>query len=157
MIEEKDLQTYFGKQPDYYLEKYKLFRAGEKYSFNTGAFLAGIFWFFYRKLWFEAIAFVFILIFLGIIENELLKLLSVQYDYQQIYFFFSNFIIGCIFGSIGNYLYFKKAEKDIKNLFSKNYNENERLQRLRKFGGTSWAPVILIFIIIGIILLVEVV
>jgi len=55
-IEDKYLTAYFGKDSEYFIEKYNLYKSGYKFSFSAWPFFFGVHWFLYRKLWIEAIA-----------------------------------------------------------------------------------------------------
>ncbi len=141
------LKAYFFIQPDYYLDVYKSYKAGEKFNFNIWPFLFGIFWFLYRKLWFEAMIILLIYLFIffvniGIIESDKEWLINTVI----------NFITATVFGFVGNYFYLKNAEKQINKVLSTTLDEKERIKILNKKGGVSLAPYIFLFLILSIMI-----
>ncbi len=77
-IKEAYLSVYFGKNSDYYLDRWKEYKDGRKISFKPYAFLFGIFWFLYRKMYLIFLLIIVVLIVEGIVEDyiltELLKI-----------------------------------------------------------------------------------
>ena len=74
IIDDKYLIAYSGKQSEYYLEKYKSYKSGDKFSFSAWAFLVGVLWFLYRKLWFEALVIILIYFIIERIGNAIFEI-----------------------------------------------------------------------------------
>ncbi len=153
MIEDHYLAIYFGGWPGYYLDMYRDYHAGNRFAFNVSAWLGGLLWFLYRKLYVEValvffsffafdIAIVLLLYFLGVPE-DLIQATSTLYP----------FFVWIFIGFIGNNLYLKKADRIIHRILASTSDENERTRLLKKKGGTSWSPFILIAVIFLLIYL----
>ncbi|MBL6447208.1 DUF2628 domain-containing protein [Fulvivirga sp. 29W222] len=154
MPEERYLQAYFGSQANYYVEKYKAYVAGDKFTFNIAPFFIGFIWFFYRKLWIEGSIIFFFIICSSYVEEFIYGLLKVSASVQTTIFYVSSFVFGMLWAFLGNYLYLKRAEKSINNILSSTHDEEERLGQLTKKGGVSLIPFIIILLIIIYFLLV---
>ncbi|MFY8037943.1 MAG: hypothetical protein ACOVMQ_12280, partial [Cyclobacteriaceae bacterium] len=63
------------------------------------------------------------------------------------------FFVWIFIGFIGNNLYLKKADRIIHRILASTSDENERTRLLKKKGGTSWSPFILIAVIFLLIYL----
>lgn len=131
-ISEEYLRAFFGSNADYYLDKWQQREAGQRLTFNGSAFLAGIFWFAYRRMY-RVLALILVFLFAEAFVEELLfpgdnpsrqVLMMVAYS-----FFYSVF---------GNWLYLRYADRKIGQILRTNEAEEVRLVRLRKSGGTSW-------------------
>ncbi len=142
LIEEFDeniIKAFVQKNSDYYLNKWKLMATtGSKISWNWPAFLFGVFWLVYRKMYLQS----FILIIASIITS---------------FIPFINMIFALAIwiglGLFGNYIYsyftYNKL-LEIKNLAK---NEEEiRFLAIQK-GGTS---VVGVLVLIGIFILLEI-
>lgn len=146
--EEKHLVAYFGRQSDYYLEKYKAYHRGNRFTFNIGAFLVGLFWFLYRKLFMETLIIVLLLFLTGVIEAVVYELFSVSDEVQKVLLFGSTLLYATIYGFIGNALYLKRADKTIRKVLSGTEEEDERIKLLKKKGGVAWIPFAIIVLVI---------
>ena len=139
-IEDKYLKAYFGKESEYFLEKYK---SWDKFSFSIWIFFFGAHWFLYRKMWFEAIVVILIYVLIERIGNTLLETQSFELDNLILAFMIIRFSITLVIGFIGNNIYLKKTEKKIHKVLSRIPDEDKRIKTLKKIGGVSWAPFIL--------------
>jgi hypothetical protein len=155
IIDDKYLIAYFGKQSEYFLEKYESYKSGDKFSFSFWAFFAGVHWFLYRKMWFEAIVILLIYLIVERIGNTLLEIQYFKTDNLILTFMIIRFSLTMFFGFVGNYFYLKNAEKTIGKVLSKISNEDERIKTLTKKGGVSWAPYILIVVEVCLLILLN--
>jgi hypothetical protein len=151
---EKYLAAFFGRQHDYYLEKYKYYHGGVKFTFNIGAFFGGILWFLYRKLFLHAFGIFLLFIIFSIIEGLIFDTLQVSSEFQKLEFLISNFLFATIFGFTGNYFYIKQAEKKITEIISGTESEDECINSLKKNGGVSWTAIIVVVFTIAFLTLI---
>ncbi|ELR72028.1 hypothetical protein C900_02023 [Fulvivirga imtechensis AK7] len=152
--DDKYLQAYFGRQSGYYIEKFEAYTSGDKFSFNIAPFFIGFFWFFYRKLWLEGILIILFILVSGMIEGVIYDLFAVSEDTQTMIFYVSSFAFGVLWGFVGNYLYIRKADKNIKNVLMATDDEEERMYLLTKKGGVSLVPFIILLLLIIVFLLI---
>jgi len=66
-------EAYFQKSKSYYLNRLDWYLKGQKYSFNLFAFLFGLFWFMYRKMYLEAAVIFLAMIVEGFLESFILR------------------------------------------------------------------------------------
>lgn len=160
-----DVAEYVQFNAHRYVPKfYKMDKQGKKLSFNWASFLFSPYWFFFRKM--HVIGFVIMLITLlisGACSTERLYNASKQYTeaVQQYYageigkeelaevsgrmiklpeaaiMIVSNIAIKAFCGLFGNYLYKKKAEKDIDDCRQKASSPEEYRFMIFKRGGIS--------------------
>lgn len=134
--EEKYLNAYFGKSADYYIIKYNQYHERNSlFPFSVPAFFLGVIWLLYRKLYLESF-FIIILLSLFPSFGQFQNLINVS-------------ILLCL-GFWGNNLYIRKADRDISKIIASTDNEDERIEQLQAKGGTSWAPLFIVPIIIAI-------
>jgi hypothetical protein len=143
---ESYLRVYFGPRSEYYLKKYKAFHSGKKFSFNISAFFAGLFWFLYRKLYVQAVLLLLLSYILRYLVTLFYNVVVVDVEIQRLINLLLTATFGVICGFLGNYLYVKKSERQIKNALSKTENEDERIQLLKAAGGIAWTPIVLLLI-----------
>jgi len=139
--------AYFGRQSDYYLSKYKAYHAGDKFTFNIGAFFFGLFWFLYRKLFIEFWAIIGLVLVTSVVEVLVFDAVGLNDASRKPYDYLLMFAFATAYGFIGNYLYIKKADKKIAGILAETENEDERIHLLHKKGGVSPAP----FIVVGVL------
>lgn len=149
--DEMYLKAFFGRRSEYYLERYKMYRSGDKFTFNISPFLAGGVWFFYRKLWREGLLLLLFLFVTGMAEALLYDMLSVTEGTQNVINLASGFLFGTLWGFAGNYLYMRRADIKVKEVLASTSDENERQRLLAAKGGITLIPFIVI--ILGILLL----
>ncbi|MBI3218369.1 MAG: DUF2628 domain-containing protein [Bacteroidetes bacterium] len=147
------MKIYFGRLSGYYLDMYRDYHAGNRYSFNVSAWLGTILWFFYRKLYIELALVLFCFFASDIIIALVLYFFGVTEDLIQAATTLYQIFFGIFIGFLGNNLYLKKADKVIHRILARTTDENERMRLLKKKGGTSWSPFILIALIFVLILL----
>lgn len=153
MPDEKYLQAYFGKQTNYYTEKYRAYQAGSKFTFNIAPFFIGFLWFFYRKLWVEGAVIFFIIMASGFVEAMIYDLFAVSETIQTAIFYGSSFVFGMLWAFAGNYFYIKRSIRSIHEILASTEDEEERLDLLAKKGGVSLIPFIILLLFIILILL----
>ncbi|MBO9703188.1 MAG: DUF2628 domain-containing protein, partial [Sporocytophaga sp.] len=154
-ITEEYLKTFFAKNSDYYFDKWKEFKNGKIISFKPYAFLFGLIWFLYRKMYREVLLLLLVIFLEVILEEYLLSdVLGMQEGSRKFIDCIAKFFFGLFCGMFGNYLYMKSSERKIINILSRDLSEEEKNRLLGKLGGTSWlALIILALIIVTIIYL----
>ncbi|MDR2954588.1 MAG: DUF2628 domain-containing protein [Prevotella sp.] len=131
--------TFFGDSADYYQERYDRFLRGEKFIFNFYAFLFGVSWLAYRKLYPEAIILfsatlivdVILLLFFDLFNNSLLSN-------------FTMLLWAGIAGYLANYIYLRKAQRTVIQAKEVYTNTGEQQDYLEREGGTSYIGLIVI-------------
>lgn len=140
-IEERSLySTFYGKSDGYYMKCLYKIKEGHRLVFNIYAFLFGIFWLAYRKMYTE----VCITLFFGGILIILFSIFALPF-------------IAINLGLIANYLYIKKSIRTIERVKEDYQSFTDQIEILRKEGGTSINAVIIlisIFIFITISFLI---
>ena len=140
-------EEFFQKRKSYYLDKWAKLRNGQKFSFNVFAFLFGLFWFMYRKMYIEAII-VFVAIIAESFLEELILTNNIGQDTRKVISIVGIIVIATIIGFLGNYFYLRKADRIIQ-VAKKKYTDNEQQKIfLKKKGGISFIFLIIILVII---------
>ncbi|MDR2954899.1 MAG: DUF2628 domain-containing protein [Prevotella sp.] len=145
-IEDRDLYKTYFNDDQYYIEKFEKYRNGKRFSFNIWPFLFGLYWFLYRKMNLEAfIIYVVYLVGGFILYFRVFTPISSSRFYILPIVLFFNLILGYL----GNYLYLRKAERQIKNYKDRYSNNTEKLLQLSlyKKGGSSVNGVIIGYLI----------
>jgi uncharacterized protein DUF2628 len=147
MEDDKDLYAaYFGRSADYYLEVLERFRNGSRFVFNPYALLLGQFWFLFRKMYLEVFVFFSISVLLGLAQTWLFKIPAISVYRQQIGLIIP-IALNLSYGFLGNYLYMRKAIKDVEHAKS-NSSDKELLKAyLSSKGGTTMHPVFILIIV----------
>lgn len=147
-IKTEYLEQYFGKKKDYYLPKLQALENGEKHSFNLNAFLFGVLWVLYRRMYF----YVFILLLVGVAESKLEKILLDRfgntYDMQMSLRFLWLIIFGIVLGNFGNYFFLEYSKKKIKKIISTTDEEVIRMKKLKKSGSGNWIIIVSIALVL---------
>ncbi|WP_457622140.1 DUF2628 domain-containing protein [Persephonella sp.] len=127
-ISEEELRAFIGKNSEYYIDKFKKFEEGKSISWNWSAFLFGVLWMFYRKMYVYgliALAVIFII-------NVFIAALGIN---QVISTGISLWLwIG--FGMFGNYIYYIFVKNKIKKI-KENTRSDNILEILSKKGGVN--------------------
>ena len=151
MIDDKYLSAFFGRQPDYYLNRYKSFQSGKKFIFNPAAWFFGVFWLLYRKLWVEA----FILLFIGLVIQLFFEWLLLDYDTQMM--IYTYFPASIILGFLANYFYLIHSERAVNKILHETTDEDKRIRQLKRTGGVNLiVPVIFILILVSFFTLLNI-
>ena len=136
-------ETYFQKSTTYYLEKLEKFNKGDKYTFNVYAFLFGIFWYLYRKLYLETLLIIGIFLLLSLAESLFIQLFRL--GTTKVIDFLATFVSAGIAGSLANYLYLKKAYREIKAAINRGGEAEFVKMKIKQKGGvTYWFLIIII-------------
>ena len=151
MTDELELyEEFFQKNRSYYLGKWVLFKAGRKYTFNAFAFLFGLFWFMYRRMYFEALV-VAVFIF---IEGYLESILIPEDNGQGTVKFLNilgTIVVGTVVGFLGNYFYLRKADKTIQYAKGKYSDIEQQKIYVKKKGGVSFYFLVVVLVLIILI------
>lgn len=140
---ERYLRAYFGNSQEYYIEKYRRFLNGQKLSWNIAPFFLGLFWFLYRRLY---VAFI-VIIALTLLEGYLEGLIFPNVE-PGVFMLPIGFAFAFAMGGIGNYLYLKKAEREIEKAFQAFDSEEARISYLERAGRPNWQGVLLFGIVV---------
>ncbi|MDR0433763.1 MAG: DUF2628 domain-containing protein [Gracilibacteraceae bacterium] len=127
-----DMAAFIDKSQPYYMEKFDYFSRGNKLSWNWCAFLFGVAWLAYRKMYKYTLIFVVLSIGLtAIIPQEYTGL---------------SLVVPVVTGLIGNYLYMLHAQTKMRTAaeFS---DQIERINYIRRSGGVSWRAVVAVCLI----------
>jgi len=147
-IKTEYLEQYFGKKKDYYLPKLQALENGEKYSFNLNAFLFGVFWVLYRRMYFH----VFILLLVAVAESKLEKILLDRlgntYDMQMSLRLLWLIIFGTVLGNFGNYFFLEYSKKKVKKIISTTDDEVIKMKKLKKSGSGNWIIIVSIALVL---------
>lgn len=146
-MEDEELYiAYFQKSANYYLNILQKFRNGYRFVFNPYALLAGLLWFLYRKLYKETIVIVFISVSLNIIENNVFLNPAIKPYSRQIALSVS-ILLNASYGIFANYLYIKKAIKQVEYAKTNFINKDDAQAYLYGKGGTTMHPVFILIIL----------
>jgi hypothetical protein len=89
-----------------------------------------------------------------IIEEMLLNFNVISPDAYEVIDRLSMLVWGGVIGIISNKLYIKRSIKDVEEVLSNNYNDNEINDSITRKGGVNWiAPFILLFGLVSIVIL----
>ncbi len=143
---EKYLKAFFGKQTGYYWDYYTDYVNGRKFMFNIGAFFLGFFWMLYRKLYWQAIGYISLLIGVDIMWYSIYSSFKVDIEIQKAIMIIDAFLFAFILGFIGNWIYFKSVDRRVSAILHTSSEEEKRIVLLTKKGGVSYIA----FIIFGI-------
>jgi hypothetical protein len=144
-------KTFYGRTPEYYLDRLGRYLSGNKISFNVYAFFFGVAWLVYRKMY-KQILYVFLLMFLFALIISILNISGIISDSTLSDFeYLILFIVSTILGFSANYWYIKKSISIIEKNISQGNDSSSTDQILKKKGGTSIVALI-IFIILSIII-----
>ena len=152
-ISEIHIKTFFGKNSDYYFDKWNEYKNGRIISFRPFAFLFGLFWFLYRKMYREGLLMGLLILIEGIIEEYILTdIFNIQEGDRKGFDLIIIILIAAFSGMFGNYIYMKSSERKIKKILSTDLSEEEKMKKLEGTGGTSWIFFIVVLAIIGTII-----
>lgn len=149
----QEVRAFVGKKADYYLGKWNNPKnKGSNMGWNWAAFLAGMFWLGYRKMYKIVLiilgAFVAFDIVSYIINNPAMDKMNNTIG----------IVVAAVLGISGNYYYFKHTQKnieDVKQQFPNNLQEQEAA--LRKRGGSSWGGVFIVLGLFALYLIINIV
>lgn len=146
---EEHYRLFFGRNSDYYLEIVKKQNSNKNMPFSTVAFIFGLFWMLYRKL-FRLLPFVFLLLLIeAVIEQTIYELTNTTDTVESIVDKTSWLLWAFIFGAFGNQFYLKMADRKIAKIISLELPEKETNEKIKKAGGTTLIP----HLFIGVLLI----
>ncbi len=134
--EREELRLFVGKNADYYIAKWEELGDNSKISWNWAAFMFGLLWFAYRKMYPHAFGFI--------IFSLILQYIQVVMKTHPVVIVVSNIIISVAIGMFGNYLYYQYAKTKIKQIKENIPDERLRTVEIVRNGGTSLATAIAI-------------
>ena len=139
-----DLEVYVGKNKySYYNQAFNTIKNKSGGTWNWCAFLFGVYWFLYRKMYLPACIYLICHIatytFVSIANNSYISIL-ISLIYLAVHI---------LFGVFANNIYYIKYQKDLEG--AKTLTGDARSTYLYNHGSTNSAPVIVALIIIGII------
>ena len=150
--QEKYLVIFFGDSSDYYLTAYRNQMVHGDRGFNIAAFLLGIFWLLYRKMYGYALGF-FVIIFA---IDKIIQLLSRSFPFYKeplgFVSLFITFAASIVMGFKGTPFYLGYANRKVNQIVTMYMDETQRIEELKKMGGTN---VLLPWIAAGILVLLS--
>lgn len=141
--------AFFQKETAYYHAKLERFNNGEKYMFNLAAFLFGLAWMLYRKMYVEAAVLFGIIFFEGLVEQSLFGSNSESKFIGLII----NIITAFTLGTLANLFYLQKAQRAVALAKAKFSNNDERLDYLKKTGGTNTLAFVIVTFCVMVIII----
>ncbi|GAB3688336.1 hypothetical protein GCM10027592_03100 [Spirosoma flavus] len=139
------LPYFFGPQAEYYVQANDDIETG-KVQFNGAAFLAGVLWMGYRKMYLQAFI-TAVLIFGENLAEELIFPPKTQTSNSPIV----TILINLVVGFISNRLYINFAKRRVNRILAQNQGASEErlIDLVSQQGGVTWyGP----FIVLAIIL-----
>lgn len=144
-ISKEELETFIGNNSKYYFKDINKFENKNKFlSWNWSCFLLSSYWLLYRKLYIPAI------ILIGV------DLLSAKFLEKKVYLIFLILVIRTVLAMLANSIYFNNCIVKIRHIKTTliNLNAGEYKRELRKKGGVTFAPpiILLVFSILATII-----
>ena len=147
-------EKYYQNSPSYYIKQLESYQESGKCSFSVAAFFLGLFWMAYRKMYRVVLIIIGIILAETIIEEMLLNFNVISPDAYEVIDRLSMLVWGGVIGIISNKLYIKRSIKDVEEVLSNNYNDNDINDSITRKGGVNWiAPFILLFGLVSIVIL----
>lgn len=172
-IKAKDFNDYVGKNNFYYLTNFIRFaKSKSKFSLNFTSFFFPELYFFYRKMnLIGSLFFVlrFIIMFFSItllssvgtfdgtaLENLLtnIKLPDSSLNFLATLLNFATYATGFAASFFANFLYYKKAKKDINEINNLGIDSSDKTELIKKRGGTSLLAMIIAAVLPSILILI---
>ena len=132
----KDWNTFVGAKMTYYIPKWFSLGDNKIVSFNLAAFLFGIFWMIYRKMYLIAFIYGIIMLSSGFIDEAIIDIFGLHNNVRAVERI-STISLATIVGMIGNWLYKNHATKKITALKMKGLSKEDYQVQLAKSGGTN--------------------
>ncbi|NPA57981.1 MAG: DUF2628 domain-containing protein [Aquificae bacterium] len=138
-------RIFVGKNWQYYLDRFKRFEEGGSVSWNWSAFLFGVLWMFYRKMYLYGVLGFLATVFLNVLAVSLFPDNPLLLVGLQVWLW-----IG--FGAFGNYIYYIFVKEKVAGI-KEALTSRENLEVvLAEEGGTSTTAV---FLFLAVLFLVE--
>ncbi len=143
--DEELIRCFIGDNADYYLGYYRRHGYGLFTSYHFPALFLGIFWMFYRKMYWEAFLYFFVFLGAWVLTYSYFQvggIATTTSGYIDMIFLLIHIFL---FPSLANSVYLQKVKRNIMRSKQK-YSEMKKVENeLRLKGGTS---LVLIFFII---------
>ncbi|GAB3986514.1 hypothetical protein GCM10028807_04100 [Spirosoma daeguense] len=139
------LPYFFGPQAEYYVQAAEEIQEG-KFQFNGMAFLAGILWMGYRKMYTQA--FITAAIIFG--ENFAEEFLFPPRNQSDSSSMIVSLLVNAIVGIISNGMYIKFANRQVNKIIANNPGASEEhlIELISEKGGVTWrGPFIVLTVI----------
>jgi hypothetical protein len=137
-------EAFFQKQTQYYLNRLKRYKEGDKFTFNVFAFFFGIFWFTYRKMYIEAVLIIVFIVIEAYLEN-----LTFYDEFEggapPTVRIIGTIAVNFLIGFVANYLYLRKAIKTVNRIGAHRDGETQLIMLKRK-GGVSFIILLLLML-----------
>ncbi|MEC4003619.1 DUF2628 domain-containing protein [Flavobacterium sp. SUN052] len=142
-MEKLYFEIFFKKSIEYYIDKVEKFEKGKRISFNLPAFLFGIFWILYRKMYKQSLLIFGIILIFTTAQQILFLKLNYSIELNKLIQFSINITLCFFVGFFGNWIYIKHAKKKINEALTK-FDSDEILKKkyIAKTSGTSILTVI---------------
>ena len=139
---------YVGSKFYYYIPKFLRFsKSGSKFSFNFAAFFIPQFWFAYRKMPLYSIISIFASMLFSmpsiILYGQEAGYFSFAWTNSQAFqtvdmlFYILSYVFSLACGIFGNWLYYRKARRDVTRIKSEVPDVAAAVQRMKLEGGVS--------------------
>ncbi|MFD2570089.1 DUF2628 domain-containing protein [Spirosoma soli] len=145
-MENQYLLYFFGPQADYYLQAAEDVQEG-KIKFNPAAFLCGVLWMGYRKMYVQAFITLVIILAESFAEDIFFPALSQNKGFGVL----SPIIVNTIIGFIANRLYINFAKRQVEAVVNHSAEKPDEavLTLIQKKGGVAWyGPILVVFMIL---------
>ncbi len=149
----RELEIFVDTNQEYYLPRWKKITEGKIASFNWAAFLVGMLWLLYRKMYIEAGILLVIILTEGFL-SEMFLLPYLDFQTQSAYNTGVNIAYGLILGFLGNYIYYNSACRKIEKLKKDMYSGVDFENELKRRGGVTTIPILIVVGIVVIILVI---
>ncbi len=150
-MEHPYLVDFFGPQAAYYADVAADSQTG-KVRFNAAAFLFGILWMGYRKMYVQAFVAIIIILAEALVEDTLFPTLSQHQGVSTA----TTLAFNTIIGFVGNRLYIDFARRQVRKVVLASAGETDELTRIRvrKRGGVAWyGPVLVLLLVAAMVVL----
>jgi hypothetical protein len=139
--------SFVGTNTDYYINQWDLHHTGKpKMSFNFATAFLGIYWMAYRRMFRYIFALLgFYLLFDAVLYYGFDPYYSLDKTYHPAKLVLS-IVMFFIMGSIGNYLYYRKACNEVEKVKRKNKIIHSQKAELNEKGGTN--PLFILFAVV---------
>jgi hypothetical protein len=116
------------------------------------AFLFGLFWMAYRKMYKQLFIILLIVFVKSFIEIIFLAYGAISPGTYENILMLSALSYGIIIGSFANRLYIRKSKKDIENILDKNFSEERNHKLIERKGGVEWVAPIILLTFLGLVI-----
>ena len=146
MPEQSQVETFVSKRADYYSQKWQISenRSAPEISFNVAAFLAGIFWLVYRKLYIPLLTVIGVMVVDILLSTYLEESGPAFHKAISAWDRLSPFVYATVIGVFGNSWYWRKFAGVVEDAKSVSPDPGAQEAYIRSKGGTNpWGPWVL--------------